>query len=54
MVKEWSVMKTRIVGMVLLGMLTLSACSSQNEAISEQNIEDQSAVAASEETDEEG
>ena len=46
-------MKTRIVGIVLLGMLTLSACSSQNEAISEQNIEDQAAVDTSEETDEE-
>ena len=40
MVKERSVMKTRIVGVALLGMLTLSACSFQNEALSEQNIED--------------
>ena len=51
--KEWSVMKTRIVGIVLLGMLTLSACSFQNEEISDQNIEDQAAVDTSEETDEE-
>ena len=43
-------MKTRIVGIVLLGMLTLSACSSQNEVLSEQNIEDQAAVDTSEDT----
>jgi len=53
MVKERSDMKTRIVGVILLGMLTLSACSSQNDALSDQSIEDQSSVAVSEETDEE-
>ena len=44
-------MKARIVGVVLLGMAFLAACSSQNEAISDQNTEDQASAETGKEDD---
>ncbi len=46
-------MKTRIVGVVLLGMLTLSACSSRNEAENDQGAEAMASAETSVEDDEE-